>query len=75
MNDFEKGMLISLDGNMNIAMEQCKEMKNEVEIEDYGDAFIRGNNGKVDGLWKCVILINIRNDSFSRFSSFPRCCF
>eukprot|EP00842_Homolaphlyctis_polyrhiza_P003462 jgi/Hompol1/4116/HPOL_003488-RA len=40
-----RGILSSLDGFMNIALEQAKEYSaNGVETNDYGDVFIRGNN-------------------------------
>jgi U6 snRNA-associated Sm-like protein LSm6 len=40
------GILQCLDGYMNIAMEQTEEYVNGVVTNRYGDAFIRGNNGK-----------------------------
>ncbi|KAG4301119.1 hypothetical protein PCK1_002818 [Pneumocystis canis] len=41
-----KGILSCLDGCMNVALEDCKEyVKGELKNE-YGDTFIRGNNGK-----------------------------
>ena len=39
------GDLQSVDGYMNIAMEQTEEHVNGVVTNRYGDAFIRGNNG------------------------------
>ena len=44
-----RGILACLDGYMNIAMEQTKEYVNGQLNSQYGDCFIRGNNGK-DGL-------------------------
>ena len=41
-----KGILACLDGYMNIAMEQTEEYVNGQLKQKYGDAFIRGNNGK-----------------------------
>lgn len=41
-----RGILICLDQNLNIALEQCEEVVNNVVIQRFGDAFIRGNNGK-----------------------------
>lgn len=41
------GILSCLDGYMNIALEQTEEHVNGVVTNKYGDAFIRGNNGKV----------------------------
>ncbi|KAJ8603568.1 hypothetical protein MRB53_042111 [Persea americana] len=40
-----KGELQSVDGYMNIALEQTKEHVNGRVKRNYGDAFIRGNNG------------------------------
>lgn len=44
-----KGILACLDGYMNIAMEQTEEYVNGQLKNKYGDAFIRGNNGRY---WK-----------------------
>jgi U6 snRNA-associated Sm-like protein LSm6 len=41
-----KGELQSVDGYMNIALEKCTEYVNGQMRRDYGDAFVRGNNGK-----------------------------
>ncbi|KAJ9630468.1 U4/U6-U5 snRNP complex subunit lsm6 [Taxawa tesnikishii (nom. ined.)] len=41
-----KGELQSVDGYMNIALEQCKEFVDGKMRRNYGDAFIRGNNGQ-----------------------------
>lgn len=40
------GVLACLDGYMNIALEQTEEYVNGQLKNKYGDAFIRGNNGK-----------------------------
>ena len=40
------GVLANLDGYMNIALEQTEEYVNGQLKNKYGDAFIRGNNGK-----------------------------
>ena len=40
-------MLACLDGYMNIALEQTEEYVNGQLKNKYGDAFIRGNNGKI----------------------------
>ena len=40
-------MLSCLDGYMNIALEQTEEHVNGKVTNRYGDAFIRGNNGRV----------------------------
>ena len=41
-----KGELQSVDGYMNIALEKTEEYVNGVKRRTYGDAFVRGNNGK-----------------------------
>lgn len=41
------GELQSVDGYMNIALEQTKEFVNGQLSKSYGDAFIRGNNGTI----------------------------
>ena len=41
----ETGVLSCLDGYMNIALEQTEEWVNGRKTNDYGDAFVRGNNG------------------------------
>lgn len=43
---FHLGVLACLDGYMNIALEQTEEYVNGQLKNKYGDAFIRGNNGK-----------------------------
>jgi len=40
------GLLQSVDGYMNIALEQTREIVNGRVRREYGDAFIRGNNGR-----------------------------
>lgn len=40
------GELQSVDGYMNIALEKCEEYVNGKLRRSYGDAFVRGNNGK-----------------------------
>ena len=40
-----RGVLACLDGFMNIAMEQTQEFINGQLKAQYGDCFIRGNNG------------------------------
>jgi len=41
-----RGILASLDGHLNIAMEQTEEYLHGELKAKYGDCFIRGNNGK-----------------------------
>jgi U6 snRNA-associated Sm-like protein LSm6 len=46
-NNYEyKGILISLDGTMNVYLEQCEEYLNGLMLNRFADIFIRGNNGK-----------------------------
>jgi hypothetical protein len=40
------GELQSVDGYMNIALEKTAEYVNGTKRREYGDAFVRGNNGK-----------------------------
>lgn len=44
------GVLACLDGYMNIAIEQTEEYVNGQLKNKYGDAFLRGNNGKSPNL-------------------------
>ncbi|GJN93283.1 hypothetical protein Rhopal_006330-T1 [Rhodotorula paludigena] len=39
-----RGVLSCLDGYMNIALEQTEEYVDGHKTNDYGDAFVRGNN-------------------------------
>jgi U6 snRNA-associated Sm-like protein LSm6 len=39
------GDLQSVDGYMNIALERCKEVSDGRVTRNWGDAFVRGNNG------------------------------
>ena len=43
------GILVCLDGFMNIALEQAEEWTEGVLQQKYGDCFIRGNNGGLLG--------------------------
>lgn len=45
-----KGELQSVDGYMNIALEQTKEYVDGKLRRNYGDAFVRGNNGPFECL-------------------------
>ena len=49
------GVLACLDGYMNIALEQTEEYVNGQLKNKYGDAFIRGNNGKYHSVQYWVI--------------------
>jgi U6 snRNA-associated Sm-like protein LSm6 len=43
-----RGIMVSLDGYLNLALEQCEEYDINDQLHAvYGDSFIRGNNGKV----------------------------
>ena len=50
-----RGVLSCLDGYMNIALEQTVEYVDGVKKNSYGDAFIRGNNGKWNQLKNKVL--------------------
>jgi U6 snRNA-associated Sm-like protein LSm6 len=50
------GELQSVDGYMNIALEQAKEYVDGKLHRSYGDAFIRGNNGALGLLFDCTKL-------------------
>lgn len=43
---FFTGILVCLDGYMNVAMEQTEEFIDGQLRNKFGDCFIRGNNGK-----------------------------
>ena len=43
-----RGVLISLDGYMNVALEGAEELLAGASKQKYGDVFIRGNNGSLD---------------------------
>jgi small nuclear ribonucleoprotein (snRNP)-like protein len=45
-NNEYRGILICIDGTMNVVLEQCEEISNGQIINRYSDVFIRGNNGK-----------------------------
>lgn len=56
------GVLACLDGYMNIAIEQTEEYVNGQLKNKYGDAFLRGNNGKIDlktGQSQCTVLVKV----------------
>ncbi|KAI9713000.1 MAG: U4/U6-U5 snRNP complex subunit lsm6 [Chrysothrix sp. TS-e1954] len=59
------GELQSVDGYMNIALEQTKEMVDGRVRRTYGDAFVRGNNGESrarDGSEKQTLWGNLTMD-------------
>lgn len=52
------GVLVCLDGYMNIVLEQIEEYVNGQLKNKYGDVFIRGNNGKAcDDIYKLFYYI------------------
>jgi len=55
------GELQSVDGYMNIALEQTKEFVNGKLRRSYGDAFVRGNNGEC--LLRCMSICLFGADS------------
>jgi U6 snRNA-associated Sm-like protein LSm6 len=50
------GELQSIDGYMNLALEKCDEYVDGVKKRSYGDAFVRGNNGRPSFLGKALSL-------------------
>ncbi|EGP86057.1 uncharacterized protein MYCGRDRAFT_74163 [Zymoseptoria tritici IPO323] len=50
---YKVGELQSVDGYMNIALEDTKEMVDGKQRRNYGDAFVRGNNGRCKFLCCC----------------------
>lgn len=46
-SDVTSGELQSIDGYMNLALEKCEEHVDGVKKRSYGDAFVRGNNGRI----------------------------
>ena len=51
------GELQSVDGYMNIALEQTKEFVEGKLRRTYGDAFVRGNNGMRFEMYDCWTLL------------------
>lgn len=56
-----KGVLACLDGFMNIAMEQTQEYQNGQLKAQYGDCFIRGNNGRLVGWFYIFYFFMLQN--------------
>lgn len=48
--DHATGELQSVDGYMNIALEKTQEFVNGTKRREYGDTFVRGNNGTLNPL-------------------------
>lgn len=72
---FPIGVLACLDGYMNIAIEQTEEYVNGQLKNKYGDAFLRGNNGKkpVGGIiyatsthkiWAHMTILNSKREKY-----------
>lgn len=59
-----QGELQSVDGYMNIALEQTKEFVDGKLRRNYGDAFVRGNNGNFENRFVICFRVpaNIRSD-------------
>ncbi|KAF5583984.1 u6 snrna-associated sm lsm6 [Fusarium pseudoanthophilum] len=53
-----KGELQSVDGYMNIALEKTAEYVNGQKRREYGDAFVRGNNGECRSVMAEILLID-----------------
>lgn len=63
------GELQSVDGYMNIALEQTKEYVDGKMRKSYGDAFVRGNNGTVMGPMKTTLEDNVNEDTVMYISA------
>lgn len=72
------GDLQTIDGYMNVVLENGKEFVNGTKCRDYGDVFIRGNNGMYTlqtGTFKdfftnklqCCILVKLRMAVYYRY--------
>lgn len=57
-----RGVLACLDGFMNIAMEQTQEYVNGQLKAQYGDCFIRGNNGAFCQMRWCAVVRRVMID-------------
>lgn len=55
------GNLQSIDGYMNIVLDETKEFVGGDQARNYGDVFIRGNNGKFFFLF-CWVLLQYPSD-------------
>lgn len=53
-SNFFLGELQSVDGYMNIALEKTEEFVNGKLRRNYGDAFVRGNNGLFNPSPSCI---------------------
>ena len=51
------GELQSVDGYMNIALEKTEEYVNGQLRKNYGDVFVRGNNGTSQGSWGLCVKV------------------
>lgn len=55
---YDAGELQSVDGYMNIALEQTKEFVDGKMRREYGDAFVRGNNGMLRAFHSNLRILN-----------------
>lgn len=60
---WRSGELQSVDGYMNIALEQTKEYVNGRLHRTYGDAFVRGNNGMLEFVYLSIDESDTRNSA------------
>lgn len=70
--DAAPGELQSVDGYMNIALEKTAEYVNGAKRRDYGDAFVRGNNGELEETRDGMIFAN-SNRSYVHLSRLMNC--
>lgn len=56
-----KGMLISLDGAMNMYLQNCREYVNGKENAFFKHLFIRGNNGNILNINNFIIVLYLAN--------------
>lgn len=64
------GKLQSIDGYMNIVLDETREVINGNVGRTYGDVFLRGNNGKYLQYLKLPFKLKVSKKIFERFS-FP----
>jgi U6 snRNA-associated Sm-like protein LSm6 len=63
-----RGILVCLDGFMNVAMEQAEEYSSGVLKSKLGDCFIRGNNGACSSISRITATFQL---SFPRLTATP----
>ena len=57
-----RGVLVCVDGFMNVAMEQAEEYTDGSLKAKLGDCFIRGNNGEFFLTTLCVFVLCVEGD-------------